>query len=415
MKLAMPICRLRIVIAAMLLGMAVAVSVGAAGAAAGGAGAAGGTGGPAGTGGAQGGAAEPSPAGFHGAGGLTGTAPESPAPPYRLSWTYRAHPTERAPIDGQPLRVGDTVYLADGLGTIHALDRSTGKPRWTLATGDSFETTALFLDGRLLIGDLSGVLHCVDALSGKALWTLQTEASIHCSSNTDGRRVYFGNDAGFFHAVDPVSGKIVWTREFADRINGAPAIDVAASMAYIAGCDARLRAIALADGAEKWVADLGALSGGSPVLAGDRIVVGTDQGKVIAVDRSGKRVWTYEQVRNQAMVYATAAVADGMVVIGARDRRVHAIDLASGKPRWTFATRGEVDCSAVISSRRVYVGSKDKTLYVLDLNSGKKLWSFAAERAITAAPAVGGDGLIVADTGGNVYGLEAEGTEARRH
>src|SRR3954468_20270880 len=107
------------------------------------------------------------------------------------------------------------------------------------------------------------------------------------------------------------------------------------------------------------------------------------------------------------MFYASPAAADGLVVIGCRDRQVHAINAQTGKRAWAFKTRGDVDATAVISAGRVYAASKDKKLYVLDLKTGQKLFEFTAARAITAGPALANGVIVLGDTAGNVYCLEA--------
>ena len=44
-------------------------------------------------------------------------------------------------------------------------------------------------------------------------------------------------------------------------------------------------------------------------------------------------------------------------MLGGRDKMVRAIDVATGKPRWSFATRARVDSSPAIAGDRVVVGS----------------------------------------------------------
>jgi outer membrane protein assembly factor BamB len=106
------------------------------------------------------------------------------------------------------------------------------------------------------------------------------------------------------------------------------------------------------------------------------------------------------------MVFASPSVADGVVVVGARDRYVHGIDFATGQRLWAFKTRGEVDAAATLSAGRAYVGSKDRRMYVLDLKTGKHLWDFQAERSIESAPAIASGVLVLADSAGNVFCLE---------
>jgi outer membrane protein assembly factor BamB len=180
-------------------------------------------------------------------------------------------------------------------------------------------------------------------------------------------------------------------------------------VALVSGCDAQLRGIDLASGEEKFTADLGALSPGSPAVADQKIVVGTDGGHVLCFNTDGpKLAWDYDKVEGGAMVFASPSIADGVVVVGARDRKVHGIDLTTGKQLWTLQARGDVEAPAAISDGRAYVTSKDKKLYVLDLKTGKELWSFTASRGIEAGVAIGSGVLVLADTGGMVYCLESQ-------
>jgi outer membrane protein assembly factor BamB len=153
--------------------------------------------------------------------------------------------------------------------------------------------------------------------------------------------------------------------------------------------------------------EMGALCPGSPAIVDDRIIVGTDGGKVICLSTDGKKQhWEFAGVANQAMVYSSPAVGDGTVVFGARDRNVYGVDLVTGQKKWSFATRGDVDSSPVITGGRVYIGSKDKRFYVLDLKSGEKLWEFVASRQITATPAIAQGVVVIGDTAGMLYCFE---------
>ncbi len=87
----------------------------------------------------------------------------------------------------------------------------------------------------------------------------------------------------------------------------------------------------------------------------------------------------------------------------AATRSVRALDLATGKPRWSFATRARVDSSPAIAGDRVVVGSGDGKLYVLDLATGKKVWEFEAGAGFTASPAVAGGRIVIGDTDGRIY------------
>ncbi len=355
---------------------------------------------------------------FQGGGPLRGVAEPIAPPPYTVRWQFKAEGDEkRASIENNPTIAGDTVYVPDSNGTLHALALADGKPKWAYKSEGGFATTPLVLNNRIYLGDLDGLLHCVDAAKGTKIWTYDSGTSIHASANAspDGKVIVFGNDGAQVIGVDAESGKKLWEGKGGDRINACPAVGKGgpwgdAGLAFFTGCDAQLLAIDIATGNQKFAAPLGGLAPGSPTLLDDRIIAATGEGFVLALSPDGqKQLWKYEDVDEAgAMFYSSPAAADGIVVLGCRDRQVHAIHADSGKRAWTFKTRGEVDATAVISAGRVYVPSKDKFLYVLDLKSGKELWKFQAKRAVTAGPAVAGGVIVFGDTAGNVFCLEAE-------
>lgn len=345
--------------------------------------------------------------GFQGTGGLSGVLEGAPPPPMKERWKYRTSEQDRASVIGAPVVAGERVYVADAKGVLHAINLKTGKADWTYSTPDGFETTPLVYDGKVYLGDMIGNFHCVSAADGSKVWVVDAESTIHSSANVWEGKIVFGTDGAEIFCLNAADGKEVWRARAGDRVNAAPS--VGNGLAYVSGCDAQLRGIDMAGGQEKFAADLGALAPGSAVLVKDRVVVGTDAGRVVCMSADGRKThWVYEQIDGQAMVYASPAVAEDVVVVGARDRQVHGIDLESGKQLWTFKTRGDVDGSPTISGGRVYVGSKDKKLYVLELKSGRKLWEYTMGRGIEGGVGIGPGVVVVADTAGNVVCLEGQ-------
>ena len=361
---------------------------------------------------------------FHAGGPLLGIAQQIGPPPMHLRWTYRAEEDDAAAsrptggdnsgtpaFEASAAIVHATVYIGDRGGALRAIDLKTGKRKWIYRSEAGFSASPAVVNGVVYVGDEDGTFHAVNADTGAKLWTFDAGAGIHSSANFLGDKIVFGDDGADIYCISAADGKKLWDDKAGDRVNGAPAIGGGSGGAppnvYVSGCDAQLRAINIADGHERFAKEMGALCPGSPAVLPDRLVVGTDGGKVICLSPDGQQLfWTFEGIENQAMVYSSPAVADGIVVVGARDRNVYGLDLSNGHKLWAFLTRGDVDSSPVISGGRVYIGSKDKRLYVLDLNSGKKLWDFAAGRGITATPAIADDVLVIGDTGGHVYCLE---------
>lgn len=87
--------------------------------------------------------------------------------------------------------------------------------------------------------------------------------------------------------------------------------------------------------------------------------------------------------------------ADGTVYFGSKDRKVYAVNGATGARQWDFMTDGEVESSPVIGpDGTVYVGSTSRRLYALDGATGTKKWDFLTASWIYGSPAVGADGTV---------------------
>lgn len=340
---------------------------------------------------------------FHGGGAMLGVAPDAPSPPLKVLWTYRTNDKERAGVDGGAVIVGNSVYVVDNKGTVHAIELATGKARWKTEIEDTFETPPLVLGGRVIVCDMSGVVHALNAVDGKKLWEYKSDGPMHAGANGVGDRVLIANDQALIGCLEAATGKVLWTARAGDRVNSAPT--VANGLVYAAGCDSAVTVVSLEDGKEKLSVGVGAVAPGSAAVTGDRFIVGTDGGKVVCKSLEGKDLWTYEGVEGGAMVFGTPAVAEGLVVVGARDQAVHAIDLASGKGQWKFQTNGDVDGSVAIAAGRVYVCSRDRRLYVLDLKTGKELWQYRAAGSLGAGPALTREVVVIADSSGNVVCL----------
>ncbi len=185
-------------------------------------------------------------------------------------------------------------------------------------------------------------------------------------------------------------------------VHATPAVQD--GLAFIAGCDGIFRAVRVADGTEAYQIIAGAYTAASPLLDRDRAYFGTFEYEVLGLDLTDRSVlWRYSNPNRQFPYYSSAALEDGRIILGGRDKFVHAIDTATGEAAWTFETRARVDSSPAIAGGRVYVGSSDGRLYVLDATTGSNLWEFNTGADLTASPAIADGRVVIGSTDGVVY------------
>ncbi len=315
-------------------------------------------------------------------------------------WTFKTGDT----VEGAPAVAGGVVYVASMDKHLYALDLATGKQKWKTKLGH-FKASPAVRDGKVYVGDLDGHFYCVDAATGAKAWQFDTEGEIHAGANFHGANVLIGSHDTSLYCLGP-DGKKVWELKTDGPVNGTAA--VTANLTFVAGCDSVLHVVDAATGKDTGTVDLGGQAGATAAVVGDLAFVGTMSNQLVGVNwKDKKKAWEFEAAKRQQPFYASAAVTDSLVVAGSRDKKVYAIDRATGKEVWNFATEGQVDPSPVIVGNRVYVGclSSGGEFYVLDLKTGAKVQELALDSAVSGSAAVGPDCLVVGTDKGTVYCL----------
>jgi outer membrane protein assembly factor BamB len=185
-------------------------------------------------------------------------------------------------------------------------------------------------------------------------------------------------------------------------VHGTPAI--IGGRTTVSGCDGFLWLIEIEDGSVITKIDLRGQSPASPAVVGDRAFVGTYESEVLGIDIENFEVlWVYEHPERKFPYYASAAATDDIVVIGGRDKIIHALDAKTGVARWTYPAGARIDSSAVIVGDRVFVATTRGEVLALDLANGELGWKYETGSAFTASPSVARGRLVISSLDGVVY------------
>ena len=322
-------------------------------------------------------------------------------------WTFKT----KDAIEGSAAIVGGVVYIGSQDEYLYAIDLATGKEKWRYKAAP-IKVTPSVRNGAIYVGDGDGWFHCVDATSGKLRWKFEAGAEITSAANFAGDNVLFGCGDENLYCLSS-DGKPVWKFKVAGGpVLGSPA--VTGGRTFVSGCDSTLHVIDVAKGTEISSVGLDGQTGSTTAVVGDQLYVGTMTNQVVAIDwKKAEVIWRFEVARRQKPFFASAAVTDGLVVAGSRDKHVYGLERATGKESWSFATHGNVDSSPVIVGKRVFAGSLDGNLYALDLATGRELRRYelggeAVNKGITGSPAVGEGCLIIGTNDGTVHCLGAK-------
>jgi len=104
---------------------------------------------------------------------------------------------------------------------------------------------------------------------------------------------------------------------------------------------------------------------------------------------------------------STPAFLGDLVLIGANDGRLYALDATSGEVKWTVQTGGDVLGGPRVRDGKVYVGSGDGKLYEVT-REGEVARTFDAGAPIYSSPAAAKDAVIVATSAGTVHAVSLD-------
>ncbi len=304
-------------------------------------------------------------------------------------------------FEGAAAVVDGVVYAGCLDEHLYALELKSGKEKWKYKAGPIMAPPSVH-EGAVYVGDEEGIFHCVDAATGEKRWTFETRGEISSGANFAGDRVIFAGRDSTLYCLDK-KGNLAWKFKTEGPIYGSPA--VADNRTFVAGCDSRLHTVDLKTGKGLANIDLGGQSGATATVAGDKLFVGTMANQFLALDLvKNDMAWTFEAKQGKEF-YASAAVTDKLIIVGSRDKSVHALDRAKGTTVWSFLTQGWVDSSPVVAGAKVLFGSKDGNLYVVDLEKGAELQKIALGRSVIASPAVAGGCVVIGTSDGFLYCL----------
>lgn len=276
----------------------------------------------------------------------------------------------------QPTIVNNVVYAAGHKGEVIALTADKGKQLWRIKTRLELSAGPAMADGLVVVGSANGELVALEADSGKQRWRHQLSGEMLSKALVGNGLVIARTVDGRLQALNAADGSVRWTvEEVVPRLS--------------------LRGTAM------------------PILAGEAVVAGFDNGKLVAVDaNTGDTLWNVTidspagrtELDRLADIDAPAAASGRDVFVAGFQGRVAMLDLDNGQIWWAK------DASSYrgfgLDERVLYLTNANGLVTALRRTDGNQQWEQAAlrQRGLTA-PAVVGESLVVGDYEGYLHWL----------
>ena len=327
---------------------------------------------------------------------------------------------EKTAFGATPVIADGTVYVGDLDGTFHALALADGATIWSHKADDAGfpSPAAVSTDPALplvVVGDDTGIVRAFDRAAGTVAWTYETTGEISGGPTIlhgdRGGRVLIGSQDASLSCLNLADGAVLWKHAIADQIRCSPTVARTADgdRVFLAGCDGKLHVIDAAAGAERAAVPIDGPTGTTPAAAGDRVYFGTEGGGFFAIDFAKAEVaWRAQAAANGQAYRSSAAVGDGVVIVGSRGKAVEALSMADGSRAWRRPFRGRVDGSPVVARAEdgrllAFVGDAAGKIAALDAATGEPAWEFDAGGGFSAGPAIVAGGVVIASDDGTVW------------
>ena len=305
-------------------------------------------------------------------------------------------------VDFDPLVRVDRVWSADTKGGDDVL-RLALRP---VVEGD-----------RVYVAGHGGDVQSLALADGKSHWRADTELELSGGPAVGEGLVVVGGTGGELVALDGESGAERWRVATGGEVLAAPTI--ADGIVVVRTVDGRLRGLRTANGVEAWsyeqpVPRLTLRGNGAPVVDGDMVIAGLDNGKVISLSLStGELLWSTTVAPSQGRTEierlvdidsSVRVIGDDIFVVGYHGR-IAMLARDTGQLWWgreLSSNRG-----LAVDGNMIYVTTADSSVVALRRRDGTPVWTQEAmlRRSLTG-PALAGDRLVVGDFDGYLHWLD---------
>jgi eukaryotic-like serine/threonine-protein kinase len=260
------------------------------------------------------------------------------------NWVYPVS-GELTPIIGGSVLQNDKLYFGGSNGKVYCIDATTGETVWNtpFTTGDRVWATGVADDTTLYIGSYDKNLYALNLADGTEEWHFTAGGAIMNQPILKNGILYFGSFDRYFYAVNASDGTQVWKSTVqADKWYWANPV-LSNNVIFASNMDGKVYSFNIADGTKAGdPVDLKNAIASTPVLAGNKLILATENGKSDSV------IYSIDTTN-----YTSTQIADLKHLVEAP------------------LTEAKTDDGQTI----VYIHTQDNYLYALNADTQVVLWS----------------------------------------
>ncbi|UCG68612.1 MAG: PQQ-binding-like beta-propeller repeat protein [Thermoplasmata archaeon] len=299
--------------------------------------------------------------------------------------------TTKNSVKSTPAVVDGVVYVGSTDGNLYALDAETGDKLWNYSIPFAqIKSSPAVSHDKVFFGASDGNIYALNQSTHELEWSFPTGMEIQSSPAVDWPYIYIGSINGNVYCIWANNGTEKWTYESGGsyEIYSSPAISKGA-LFIAAGWTGENGAVFCLDaqtGQEIWIfhpPGWGRYSEvySSPAVHNETVFIhawyilqwGMRKGTLYALpeqDPNGDGNISLDEVKWSFTTWdydggSSPAVADGKVLVGCTERKLHCVNETTGEEIWNFTTGAKIHSSPSVANGIVYVTSLDGSIYAI--------------------------------------------------
>lgn len=340
--------------------------------------------------------------------------------------------TKRLRLSADPIVASGRVFVMDANGQVSAFTTG-GTKIWTRdASGlvDRKEQISggglAYGDGVLVVATGYGDVLAITPETGSVKWRHKLNASVSSAPLVSMGKVVVivgNNNVVSLHLTN---GRIAWKKETEQMFSGVLGTGSAAAagkIVFVPFASGEISASLIDSGHQLWTQVIsgnrlgsargfvGAISG-EPVISGDRVYVGTQAGRLAAIERrTGKRIWTI----GEGAIAPVWLAGDSLFVV-TDQRKLKRLDIKDGSEIWSYSLpwyknpkkqKGAyAHFGPILAGGRLLVAGGDGILRSFDPATGRILAKIVIPDGAASQPAISGGILYILSNKGQLHAFQ---------
>jgi outer membrane protein assembly factor BamB len=313
---------------------------------------------------------------------------------------------------------GKNLYTVDNKGHIAVVDQQTGVIQWEQDIKARVSAGPAVAEGKLVVGTSDGKVIAVDVANGKVAWRSSATSEILATPRISDDLVFIHTMDGGLSALSLADGRQIWrfTHNLPPLMLRRSSTPVVAGDAVIAGfANGKLLAMRKSDGTVLWAQDIARPKGttdlqrmidisADPVVQGDKVYAASYQGNIAALTVSnGHLIW-----ERAVPSYAGFVLDRNMIYVSETNGDIVALDVQNGATFWLQTDlQGRRLSKPAIMDKYLVIADEDGYIHWIDKNSGKLAGRFKMNsRGVEATPIVNNNIVYILGCNGKLVALE---------